>query len=183
MLAEKDQKIVQRDPVPSGELRPQGGFRFRRGSCSDVPPPVRDSMNVGVDTNGRNAEPDAQYEVRRLSADSRKAKEGVEIGRDLRAMLADQGLADSTDVPRLGPVKPDRIDGARDPFPGEAQHFLWGSGEAKQSFCGGVGRLVLGPLAEQATDEQSERLSGLAYLRERGLPPGEGFPLEDRQNR
>src|SRR5690606_22096730 len=86
---------------------------------------VRDAKDVRVDGDRRLAERRVQDHVRRLASDARQLLERFAVARDLAAVLRDERLAGSDQIPRLRIEEIQAIDIALQAFLAEREHLLW----------------------------------------------------------
>src|SRR5688572_19704054 len=121
-LAERDQEVVDLDPVLGRKNLAECCLGVVRRLGADVTPAVRDAVDVGVDADTLRLEAEREDEVRGLPADAVQREQRVEVAGHLPVEALEEGTADVADRARLRAVEADRIDELRDRRGGELQH-------------------------------------------------------------
>ncbi len=177
-----DQERVQRNPVDPGQRPAQLRLgRLGRGG-PDGAETVRDPVDMGVDGDPGEAEPEDQDAVRGLRADAGERRERLQRLGDPAAGVGEQPAGALPDVPGLGPVEPDRPDPALD-LPERRGGQGGGVRIPLEERPGGaVGVRIPGPLGEDGADQDLERVDGMVpEVRDAPIPGAvaPGQPLED----
>lgn len=97
---------------------------------------IADAKEVGVDGNGRLLEPDVQDHIGGLTADAGQGFERLAIPRHLAAMLVDENLGKSENVPGLAPIEADGLDEFGDLFHAQSHHGGGRGGQFEKALGG-----------------------------------------------
>lgn len=156
-----DEQRVERDPVARVDALPQRLLGLFGGPGTDQPEPVRDTVDVRVDGDRRNAVAKDQDAVRRLRPDSRERKQLLHRGR-YPAPPAGQDLPGTgAERPGLRPVEPGLSDQSLDGCDRGLRQRLGGGVAREQLRARAVGRLIPRALGEDRADEDLEGVLGV----------------------
>ncbi len=172
-LAERDEPLVDLDPVPLGQLFPERGHRLFGGGRRHVAPAVRDPVDMHIDGDRRTTESDRQGQRRDLRPDAPEGRQPFQGVGNLPTVLLNDPPRQDEDVPRLrlgerGP--PEQGDQLRLVEPG---HPLRRPCPLEQPQANRHRRLVAGPGRDQAADQLLERraVPPVAQVEHRRLGP------------
>ena len=110
VLPERNQKFVERYPIPGGKLFPQGVFRFFRRLGMDITPYVANPVDMRVHAYSGKSEPLSYDKVGRLAPHSMQCEKFVNVRWDMAAVFFDECPAYLDNGLRLVPVKSYRVD-------------------------------------------------------------------------
>src|SRR6266545_7856140 len=89
-LAHGDQQIIDLNPVTLRELGAQRHFSVLRSFGAHVTPAVRDTVDMGIDTDPEFLESLGDHQICGLAADSLQSKQLVDLVRHTTSVLLDQ---------------------------------------------------------------------------------------------
>ena len=116
VLAERHQEVVDLDPEVAGEDLGQGALGLLRRAGPHQAESIRNPVDMRVDADCRNAESQAEDQIRGLSTDAGESEQIAFVGWNLAVAFVAQNGADSSELSCLGPVKTRGIDGLRNPI-------------------------------------------------------------------
>lgn len=153
VLTEGDQQIVDVDPEIFGQRslqRTLGGFGCLGGRQTQS---VGDPVDMGVDTDRRNAEAEAEYQIGCLSADARQIQECFFLPWNRSVVIGLEDPRDSAKLGCLGAVETGGVDGVGDLGFTPTSQLGRVVRNLKESSTRLVGDLILGSQRDHARDQ------------------------------
>ena len=172
ILAERDEQIVVRDPVAAGKTCAKGLLCLLGCLGLDVPPAVRDPVDVRIDADARLSVPDRDDKVRRLPTDAFEGEEIFDRVGDPPPPSADEVGADLSEMAGLGLVEADGIDRPGDRRHGKPEHLGGGLCDLPEPGRRFGRRAVLGAERKDAGHEHPKGVARLLchHADDRRLP-------------
>ena len=124
------------------------------------PEPDGQPTDVGIDEDRREAERRPAHHVGGLPPDSRQRQQLVHRIRDAASIDRQQAPADLPDLSGFHAVEADGIDQGLDRAQGQSEHGGWSVGARKEPPARLGGRLIPRSEAEDAGDQDAERIVG-----------------------
>jgi len=158
VLAERDQQVVVIDPVPLRQLPPEAHLGLLGCLGRDVPPAVRDPVDMRIDADPRLLEAHRHDEIGGLSTHPLETEELFETVGHAPGEAGQEGPGDLADGSGFGSIETHRVDRPRYPPFAEREDRLRPIGEAIQSRGCHLRHLILGLLAQDARDQDPKRV-------------------------
>ena len=190
ILSESHQEIVDVDPEVFWENGLECSFGGVRGLGGRQAEAIRNPVDMGVDTDRRDPETQAEDKIGGLAADPGEFEQRrLVVGYDA-AVIRSQDRRYPAQLTGLGVVETGRVDGLRDLFLGKIGELGWSIGEPEETPAGLVSDLVLGSERDDARNQEVKRRSpGCLDLGQGGDATGgpegvePGFEVPDRVKR
>jgi hypothetical protein len=110
ILAERDQQIVNSDPVFGRQYTPQCFFSVIGIFAGYVAKSVANPVDMGVNANPRFTETESHNEVGRFAANSFEFQKFIDAVRNRAAVLLNKPVCYPSNLLRFGMIKPGWID-------------------------------------------------------------------------